>query len=111
MTGSILDDVKHNLGLLPSDTTFDSDVMMLINSAFSTLTQLGVGPLTGFQIQNKDARWSEYYTDPRLNSVKSYVFLKVKFLFTPPETGFATEAMERQIKEQETRLNIVAEYG
>lgn len=108
---SILKDVKHMLGRAEGDTTFDSDIMIHINSAFSTLTQLGVGPTVGFQITTPENDWNEFATDPRLNAVKSYIFLKVKMLFDPPDTGFVLQAMQDQVREQEFRLNVVADYG
>jgi len=108
---SILNDVKHMLGRTEQDTSFDLDILIFINDAFGTLTQLGVGPVVGFQIAGPDNQWEEFYTDPRLNSVKSYLFLKAKMLFDPPETGFVLTAMQDQIKELEFRLNVVADYG
>lgn len=111
MSTSILEDVKHVLGLLPEDTAFDSDIVMHINSTFGTLTQLGVGPVVGFQITGDTETWEQYATDPRLNAVKSYIFLCVKMLFDPPDTGFVLAAMERQKQEMEFRLNVVADYG
>ncbi len=111
MATSILNDVKHTLGLLPEDTSFDSDIIMHINSTFGTLTQLGVGPKVGYQITSADNVWEEFTTDPRLNAVKSYIFLCVKMLFDPPDTGFVFASMERQKQEMEYRLNVVADYG
>lgn len=111
MTTSILNDVKHTLGLLPEDTSFDQDIIMHINSTFGTLTQLGVGSAVGFQITGPENTWSEFFTDPRLNAVKSYIFLCVKMLFDPPESGFVFTANERQKQEMEFRLNVVADYG
>jgi hypothetical protein len=108
---SILNDVKHALGLLPEDEHFDSDVIMYINGAFGTLTQLGVGPAIGFQITGADNQWEEFATDPRLNAVKSYIILCAKMLHDPPTTGFLTDSMDRQKKEMEFRLNVVADYG
>ena len=108
---SILNDVKHILGLLPEDSEFDQDLILLINTQFSTLTQLGVGPIHGFEITNKDQTWDQFVQDPRLNSVKSFIYLQVKLQFDPPESGFATAAMERQIKELEFRINSVVDYG
>ena len=108
---SILDDIKHMLGITPEETAFDTDIINYINGAFATLTQLGVGPLVGFQITSRLNDWSEFYTDPRLNSVSTFIFLHTKLSFDPPSTGFATEAMERQIRELEYRLNVVADYG
>lgn len=111
MSSSILDDVKHTLGLLPEQTAFDTDVMLHVNSALSTLTQLGVGPVEGYMITGRDNKWSEFADDPRLNSVKSYIFLKVKLAFDPPGTGFVIQSMERQIQELEYRINVVVDYG
>lgn len=108
---SILNDVKHALGLLPEDTAFDLDVIMHINSAFATLTQLGAGPVSGYAITDANNEWDEFFDDVRLNAVKSYVFLKVRLVFDPPKTGFEMAAMERQIQELEFRINVVVDYG
>lgn len=111
MSGSILNDVKQTLGLLPDQTAFDTDVMMHTNTALSTLGQLGVGPVEGYMIISADNTWDEFVTDPRLNSVKSYIFLKVRLMFDPPGTGFVIASIERQIQELEYRINVVADYG
>jgi hypothetical protein len=108
---SILNDVKHALGHPETVTAFDQDLILYINSAFGTLNQLGVGTTLGFQIADAQNSWEEFFTDPRLNAVKSYIILCVKMSFDPPKSGFATDAMERQKKELEYRLNVVADYG
>lgn len=110
MTNSILDSVKKVLGLDSSYTAFDDDVMLHINSVFSTLNQLGIGPDAGFMIEDNTATWDAFIgTDPRLNAVKTYTYLKVKAVFDPPPTAIAVEAMERQIQEHEWRLNVKRE--
>ena len=95
---SILDSVKKDLGVDPAYTHFDPDIIMGINSAFSILTQLGVGP-------NED--------DNRLEFVKSYVSKKTKQLFDPPHTGPLASALDQVLKELEWRINVAAEtnYG
>lgn len=104
---SILDSTKKVLGLDSAYTAFDQDVMMHINSVFSTLHQLGIGPDNGFMIENKVPTWTQYLgPDKNLNSVKSYVYLKVRLLFDPPATSFAIAAMEKQIEELEWRINV-----
>lgn len=108
---SILNDVKHLLGLLPEDTSFDTDILIHINSAFGTLNQLGVGPQEGYEITSADEEWGQFFDSVRLNSVKSYVYLKVKLVFDPPNTGFAVQAIKEQIQELEWRLNVVVDYG
>jgi hypothetical protein len=106
---SILDDVKHALGLLPGNTAFDSDVKMHINSVFSTLNQLGVGPNEGFMITGNSEQWETVITRPQLNNVKSYMFLRVKLLHDPPQVGFVITSMENQIKELEYRMFVEAD--
>jgi hypothetical protein len=44
--------------------------------------------------------------DLQFNSVKSYVFLRVRQLFDPPQTSYLIDAMDKQIKELEWRLNV-----
>ena len=108
---SILVDIKHMLGHTEDDTEFDSDIIAFINSAFTALTQLGVGPTVGFKITGAENQWTEFYTDPRLSACETFVFLKTKLAFNPPDTGFQLTAMQEQIRELEYRLNVVADYG
>ena len=48
MSKSILTTTKEMLGIQPEATYFDSQLVVCINSAFSVLNQLGVGPKDGF---------------------------------------------------------------
>jgi hypothetical protein len=108
MEQSILKSTKNVLGLAADYTVFDLAVITHINSAFSTLTQLGVGPIEGFMIEDDKAVWDDFIIltdDPSYNSVKSYIYLKTRLLFDPPTTSFHLEAMDRQIQEMEWRLN------
>jgi hypothetical protein len=106
----ILDDVKHQLGIVVADTAFDQTVQIHINSVFAILNQLGVGPAMGFMLETGDETWDEFFTDERLNAVKSYVYLRVKLLFDPPTTGFVLGSYERQIQELEFRLNAEVDF-
>src|SRR4029077_16530262 len=108
METSILTGTKKILGLAEDYTAFDHDVITHINTAFSTLTQLGVGPAEGFMIEDDTAVWTDFIIDDDLqyNSVKTYVYLRVRMLFDPPGTSFVITALNEQIKELEWRLNI-----
>lgn len=107
MEQSILISTKKILGVGDTDKSFDQDIITHINTAFSTLTQLGVGPADGFTIEDEDAEWDEFIgEDNRYHSVKSYVFLKVRQLFDPPTTSYLITAVENQIRELEWRLNV-----
>lgn len=110
MNSSILTSVKKNLGIAEDYTAFDEDILMHINSVFSTLTQLGLGPIEGFDIADKTAVWSDFLgTNKKLNSVKTYVYLKVRLLFDPPSTSYLIAAMEKQVEEIGWRLNVTRE--
>jgi hypothetical protein len=106
METSILNSIKKILGIVEDYTAFDEDIITHINTAFSTLTQLGIGPPEGFQIEDENAVWADFIEERvQFNSVKSYVYLRVRMLFDPPATSYLITAMENQIRELEWRLN------
>ena len=109
MNDSILNSVKLQLGILPEYTVFDQQLILAINTAFSILHQLGVGPKDGSAIEDDTNRGDEVVTKQSLNMVKSYVFLKVKLLFDPPATSFVLDAYNKQLAEMEWRINSEVE--
>jgi len=105
-----LTDVKKVLGIDDTYTAFDVDIMLHINTIFSVLEQLGLGPEGGYMISSKDDTWDAFLgTDLRLNSVKTYMYLRVRLLFDPPATSYAMAAMKEQYEELEWRLNVTRE--
>lgn len=107
---SILDSTKKLLGISAEDTDFDTDVIININSALAVLTQLGVGPSSGFSITDATSNWSDLVSsDKRLEFVKTYVYLKVKVAFDPPMSSAVMEAIKQQISELEWRILVAAE--
>lgn len=110
MEESILISTKKILGVSEDYDAFDLDIITHINAAFSILNQLGVGSLEGFFIQDDSATWDQVAVPPnQLNLIKTYVSLKVRMLFDPPTTGYLLDAMDKQIKEYEWRLNVFRE--
>jgi hypothetical protein len=110
MTNSILDSTKKNLGIASDYTAFDADIIMHINSVFSTLNQLGIGPVDGFDIEDADAEWGDFIAaDKRLNSVKTYMTLRCRLFFDPPTTSYHITAIQEEIKEFEWRLSTYRE--
>ena len=110
MSNSILESTKKNLGIAADYTAFDQDIILHINSVFSTLNQLGLGPPSGFFIVDNTTLWSDYLgTNANLNSVKTYMYLKVRLLFDPPTTSYLITALENQVKEFEWRLNVAVD--
>lgn len=109
-TGSILDGTKKILGIAPSFTAFDFDILTHINTTFAVLNQLGVGPTNGFAISGSEEVWGLYSKDELfLNSVQTYVYLKVKLWFDPPSSSYVLSAYKEQIAELEWRLNLHVE--
>lgn len=107
---SILDSVKKALGITSEYEHFDADLIMHINSVLSLLTQLGVGPVNGYSIEDKTATWTDFIQDDKqLQMVKSYVYLKVRLLFDPPQSSAVMDCIKTQILELEWRLNVVSE--
>lgn len=107
---SILTSIKKLLGITEEYTHYDADIIIHINSVFSILTQLGVGPTNGFRITDADAKWIDFIADDtKIEMVKSYMNLKVKLLFDPPLSSSVMEAMNRQISEFEWRLNAAVD--
>lgn len=110
MTSSILTSTKKILGIEEEYTAYDLDIITHINSVFSTLSQLGIGPEAGFAIEDAATTWDTFLgTDPNLNAVKTYVYLRVRMLFDPPSTSYAQDSMRKQIEEIEWRLNVYRE--
>lgn len=107
MEQSILTSTKKILGLDESYTAFDLDVITHINAAFAVVFQLGIGPTDGFSIEDDTAEWSDLSTDvssPILNLLKTYIWLWVRLNFDPPNTGYAVQAAQEQLKEYEWRM-------
>jgi hypothetical protein len=107
---SILLSIKQMLGITNDYDYFDPVLIININSVFSILTQLGVGPEKGFSIEDENAVWSDYIQDDtNLEFVKSYVYLKTKLLFDPPLSSSVAESMNNMISELEWRINVSVE--
>ena len=111
MEQSILTSMKKISNIPEADTSFDLDMIMHINAIFDVLYQIGVGPADGFMIEDASATWDSFLGDePRkLNLVRTYVGLRVRLIFDPPNTSYVIDAMKNQINEFEWRLNVQRE--
>lgn len=109
---SILNDVKQSIGIVPDYEVFDPQLIICINSVFSTLHQLGCGPSEGFSIEGPETEWGAYVKTDRLNFIRSYVIMKVHLMFDPPTSSIAMEALKQQCEEYEWRIRSEVEcYG
>lgn len=108
MSSSILNAVKAGLGVAEDDPSFDVEIKIHINSTFQALRQLGVGPSTGFVVLTDAESWDDYLGLQKdlLTAVQSYIILKVKLIFDPPDVGFVITSMERLIEQMEWRMLV-----
>ncbi len=102
---SVLTSIKKLLGIEEDYTQFDSDIVIFINNAFVSLKQLGVGPTTGFNITGPDDEWNDFLSAGiDVFAVKTFIYLKVRLVFDPPQNSYLVEAINLQLREAEWRL-------
>lgn len=107
---SILTSIKKLLGITEDQTDFDIDIIMHINTVFTILNEMGVGPEEVFSISSKDEVWDNFIVDKRkYEKVKTYMYLKVRLYFDPPTNSTLMDAIRLQIDELEWRLTVSAE--
>jgi len=103
---SILDSIKQLLGIDLNDTSFDKELIMHINGALMIINQLGVGP-EFYSITDKNNVWEEFTQGRKdLEIIKSFVYLKVRLMFDPPQNSFLVDSIEKQISEYEWRITV-----
>lgn len=108
---SILTSIKKLLGISEEYERFDTDIIMHINSVLFTLNQIGVGPSEGFSISGASETWDDFLgSSSNLEPVKTYVYLKVRLLFDPPQSSSVMESINNQVSEFEWRLNVAADH-
>jgi len=109
---SILTSIKKLLGIEESFTNFDTDIIISINSALMSVQQIGIGPSNGFSITSSKEIWKDLLGDRKdLDAVKTYIYLKTRLVFDPPQNSFLVDSIKNQLTELEVRLNIQAEGG
>lgn len=107
----ILSSIKKLLGLNDNITVFDNDITIHINTVFANLAQMGVGPKDsegrniGFRISTGSEVWGDFTAnDILIENVKTYVYIKVKMVFDPPQSSALIDAYNSQARELEWRL-------
>ena len=105
MSESILVSIKKLLGIDSEYTHFDADIIMHINSALMILHQEGVGPDEPMMIEDGSTTWDEFFGDKNdIAAVKTWLGLKVRLVFDPPQNSAHINAINENLKELEWRL-------
>lgn len=110
---SILSSIMKRLGTDPTDNTvasYKEDVMQAINTAIVSLTQVGVGPTSGFRITDITAKWEDFFGDSveNLDNAKDYIYMRCRIVFDPP-TASVMDSYTKMMDECLWRCNITAE--
>jgi hypothetical protein len=108
---SILNTIKKMLGISIEDDNFDTDIIVHINSVIPSLSQMGIGPKNGIIVTGQEQLWSQFIDSSVINleSVKTYIYLKVKLIFDPPQNSTTIKAFEDSIAEFEWRMMLAIE--
>lgn len=107
---SVLVSIKKLLNIDVEDTSFDPDLIILINGEFMTLQQLGIGPEEGLSIRDYSTCWSEFFDDPMLiDIIATYIYLRVRMVFDSTASSVVADSINSKIAEMTWRLNVWAE--
>lgn len=102
---SILTSIKKLIMVDESYDAFDEVIKIHINTVLANLIQMGVGPIEGFHITGTTEVWDDFLQGKlELEPVKTYVYLKVKMYFDPPQNSAYIDAINKQLNELEVRL-------
>lgn len=106
-SASVLNTVKRSLDISTDDTSFDTVLILHINTVLSDLYQLGLGVYGSDEHEIDDANdlWETIIgSQKNLNMIKSYINLRVRLIFDPPQAGFTTDSFQKQVDKMEWRI-------
>lgn len=108
---SILTSIKKLLLIDAEDHSFDTDVMVHINSAIGVLYDLGIDNANGFSVKDDTQTWQELTGSfPNPGMIEDFVYLKVKPVFDSSTMSKETiESFGRAASELEWRISSRAE--
>jgi hypothetical protein len=102
---SILNSIKKMIGgSAEGYDHFDTDLIIHINTALNILKQLGVGN-SGFVVTGPNETWTDFCDDVDLDMLKTYVYIRVRLLFDPPQ-GSMGNSLQETLDMLEWRLNV-----
>ena len=110
MYESILAEVRSACNLESTDTTFDKQLIPLVNGQIMMAHQFGIGP-SGFVISGSSETWYDWLGEAAsdLAAVKIWLPYSVLLLFDPPDNGTVLKAYQEQITKIEWMLREKSE--
>lgn len=108
---SILESVKFQLGIHSENTEFDDILVFDINSVFSILNQMGIGPSESVTITGSQETWDILGFSEGLGILEMYVALRVRIMFDPSASTQVSQAIQKTVEELEYRLHLMEGLG
>ena len=99
--GTVLEDTKKALGIMPGYDAFDDQILMHINTCRMDLNQLGANCGTPIE---KSTEWDAFFGINDEATIKSYIAMKVRLIFDPPTNSFVVTSYQKLIEEAAWRL-------
>lgn len=111
MNDSILESVKMKIGIDPSETHFDDQLIDYINTALAELHQVGVGE-TPFFIGGTESEWSDFVEDPFVQELcRTYVAKNVQSAFNPSPSSAMEQATQELCNRLLFRIHVAVDPG
>ncbi len=99
---AILVDVKTSLGVLEDNLGFDSELLMFINSAKTSLVQLGLAELDIDIVE--ETEWPPFPNSSIEALAKHYIHVRVRQTFDPVASETIARTMSVAVNEVEGRV-------
>lgn len=106
-TDSILDSVKLANGYDPEDDSFDVEILMYINTAFSLIHSRSDHSPSVFVVKDRNDIWTRYPLASAIELIKTYVSLYVRLYFSPPESGYGTKNISDNLEHLLFQISVL----
>ena len=109
-TNSILADVRSACNLERDDTSFDNQLIPLINTQMMMAHQFGVG-VDGYLITDGSGTWTDWLGEHESNlvAIKTWLGFSVLLMFDPPDNGTVLKSYQDQVQKMEWMLREKSE--
>lgn len=108
---SILNTTKKLLGINPEFKEFDKDLVVHINNAIFTLSQLGLDVPKDFFVMDETKTYEDLLVNDPINQgpVSLYIFYKTRAGFDPPSNSYVLDDINKSTQELEWRIRLEIE--
>ena len=106
MSKTILEDIKILMPIPLEETSFDSMLLIYIESAFSSLHDVGVKMST--LSCDAESTWQSvfpHFDEQNIKNIRTYVYIETKLLLDPPTIGAVMAVFKEKSAETLWRIS------